>query len=460
MTGKILVVDDIEHNVRLLEAKLTNEYYTVYPAYSGAECLACAKKFSPDIILLDIMMPEMDGFETCIKLKADPETAHIPVVMVTALSEVEDRIRGLSCGADDFITKPIDELHLFARVKSLIRLKTMLDELRLRDKTSNEFGIENSIDSSSPVTGGKIIVIDDDIVQSKKIKSILEDNKGHLVSIQQPEDALSIVSTNDLIIINTLLDDFDGLRLGVQIRSQEKHRQTPIMILVDEDDKEFLAKALEVGIDDYLITPMDNNELIARVTTQIRRKQYQDALRSSYKEGLHAAVVDSLTKLYNRRYLDAHLNNIVNDAIEKGSDLSLMTIDIDHFKEVNDKPGWGHHIGDEVLQELAKRLLLSVRSTDLATRPGGEEFVVIMPNTDIETAYAIAERTRNNIGNNDFTISAEPGHLKCTVSIGVSMLEEKKSDTGEKLLKRSDEALYQAKGSGRNKVVISSVEQW
>ncbi len=455
MTGRVLVVDDIPQNVKLLEAKLAKEYYTVFSCYSGKEALEKTQEIRPDIILLDVMMPEMDGFETCRHLKANPETAHIPVVMVTALSEVEDRIQGLQAGATDFLTKPVDEVHLFVRVRSLVRLKMMLEELRLRDRTRMQFGV-NDLDFP-PIdqpTYGKILVIDDDIVQSQKIQSILTE-AGHHVTLVEPELAEERATQHrfDLVIINTMLDDMDGLRLGMNLRSMEQNRLVPLMILVDEDDRNLLLKGLEIGVDDYIMTPFETNELLARTQTQVRRKKYQDLLKSNYRDSLSAAVQDSLTGLYNRRYLDAHLENIVQDCTSRDSELSAFVIDIDHFKRVNDHPGWGHAVGDEVLKEVALRIQNSVRSTDLATRPGGEEFIVIMPNTSLVTAEHIAERTRERIEEEPFMISAEPGKVNCTVSIGVSDL--KKGETqGKSLLKRADEALYEAKNTGRNRVVV------
>ncbi len=171
MTAQILVVDDVPANIKLLEAKLSSEYYDVITATDGFEALEKVKLFEPDLILLDVMMPGMDGFEVCHKLKSDSEVSHIPVVMVTALSEKSDRLKGLEAGADDFITKPINDMALFARVKSLIRIKTLLDELRLRDKTSLEMGISTEETNSfiSDVSGAKILLVDDDAVQAKQI---------------------------------------------------------------------------------------------------------------------------------------------------------------------------------------------------------------------------------------------------------------------------------------------------
>ncbi len=135
MTAKILVVDDVLCNVKLLEARLKAEYYTVIVAYDGEEAMDLVAKQQPDIILLDIMMPKMNGFEVCKELKNDPLTTHIPIIMVTALHDAHDRVQGINAGADDFLTKPIDETALSARIKSLTRLKMIIDELRLRGET-------------------------------------------------------------------------------------------------------------------------------------------------------------------------------------------------------------------------------------------------------------------------------------------------------------------------------------
>lgn len=455
MTGKVLVVDDLLPNVKLLEAKLANEYYDVSVAMNGKEGIEKARALMPDIILLDVMMPEMDGFEACRLLKSDPELAHIPVVMVTALSDINDRVKGLDAGADDFITKPINEVHLLARVRSLVRVKVMLDELRTRDKTALEFGLLASGVQQGADTAANIIVIDDDVVQSRNIQQRLE-ALGHKVTVTKPAPALELVAAGDydLVIANTLMIDADGLRLCSQIRSQEKLRQIPILILIDEDERDVLIKGLEMGINDYIVSPIDPNELLARVRTQVRRKKYQDALRSSVQQSINMAVVDSLTKLYNRRYLDTHLKNMVEQAAAKRGELTVMALDIDHFKQVNDGPGLGHHIGDEVLVQVAERIQNGLRNTDLATRPGGEEFVVVMPGTSLRQAVEVAERVRSIIADTPFTISARDGKLTCTVSIGVAEMK-RDGDTAEALLKRADEALYKAKHEGRNRVISS-----
>src|ERR1700680_5019131 len=163
MTARILVVDDVPANVKLMEARLSAEYFDVITALSGQEALAMCERAQCDIVLLDVMMPDMDGFEVCRRLKANPSTHHLPVIMVTALDQTSDRVRGLEAGADDFLTKPVSDIALVARVRSLVRLKMMTDELRMRAVTSKEIGIEHPAREAIADTGrgGRVLIVDD-----------------------------------------------------------------------------------------------------------------------------------------------------------------------------------------------------------------------------------------------------------------------------------------------------------
>ncbi|MDX1975644.1 MAG: PleD family two-component system response regulator [Rickettsiales bacterium] len=457
MTAQILVVDDVPANIKLLEAKLASEYYDVITAKDGFEAIEKTKENKPDLILLDVMMPGMDGFETCRKLKENVDVSHIPVVMVTALSEKSDRLKGLESGADDFITKPINDTALFARVRSLVRIKTLLDELRLRDKTSLQMGIqtEESNQFISDVAGAHVILVDDDTVQGKQIVAKLSETYK-VEWVQDPEQAVNTVlacESLDAIMISTLLTDTDGLRLSSQIKSHEEVRNVPLLVFVDEDDQRTMLKALEMGINDYLTVPVDKNEMTARLRTQIRRKRYQEALKSQYQQSISMAVTDGLTGLYNRHYLNTHLENMVKQAVKNGKNLGLMIMDMDHFKSVNDT--YGHDVGDQVLKQLAEIIIKMSRSTDLAARFGGEEFVILMPEADPQSALNAANRMREMVESTPFKISSEPHELKKTISIGVSNIHSE-GDSAEALLKRADEALYSAKKSGRNQVKTSA----
>jgi len=455
MSARILVVDDVLPNVKLLEARLTAEYYQVLVARNGPEALERVAADDPDLVLLDVMMPGMDGYEVCKRMKADIRTAHIPVVMVTALSEANDRVRGLEAGADDFLTKPVNDIALFARVRSLVRLKMTMDELRHRNETSSSFGVTDAPgNGSDDALGAKVLVIEDRAVSAERMADTLRPD-CEVTVLDSGEAALEASRTGDwdLILISLGLKSTDPLRLCSQIRTMEETRQAPILVIGEDAQPEIrrIARALDIGAHDYLLRPIDKNELKARARTQIRRKRYGDQLRQNYQMSLTLAVTDALTGLYNRRYLDTHLEKLAARAARGGKPVSIMMLDIDHFKLVNDTHG--HAIGDEVLKEFAHRLSRGIRGIDLAARIGGEEFVVVMPDTDLAGGRHVADRVLKDIAGEGFPVSAAAGSVPVTTSIGLSV-SAGGADTRDALLARADKALYAAKQSGRNRVEV------
>lgn len=453
MTARVLVVDDIPANVKLLEAKLTAEYFDVSTAFNGREALEAATTEKPDIILLDVMMPEMDGFEVCRRLKSMPETQHVPVIMVTALDQPADRVTGLEAGADDFLTKPVDDIALMARVRSLVRLKLMTDELRMRETTSNQLGLMDEAEALHRADAGmgRVLVVEDRETSARRIaESLREQNRVTIES--DAREALVRVSGEDydLVVVSLSLERSDGLRFCSHLRSEERTRNTPILAIVENGDTTRLVRALDMGVNDYLMRPVDRNELTARVRTQLKRKRYQDVLRQNLQLSLEMAITDPLTNLYNRRYMESHLSTLVQRAADRGKAISLLIVDIDFFKAVNDTHG--HDVGDDVLREFGERLARSVRGIDLACRYGGEEFVVVMPDTDVAFANTVAERLRKGIADEPFQVGAGVGSLDITASIGVTSLLSP-TESVEQFLKRADQALYRAKREGRNRVV-------
>ncbi len=451
MTARILIVDDILANVRLLEAKLAAEYFDVVTAMNGADALEAVHRMRPDIVLLDVMMPGIDGIEVCRRIKSNAATQHIPVVMVTALDQPEDRVRGLEAGADDFLTKPVNDLALFCRVKGLVRLKMLTDELRSRTG-SDPLGLATGDSLGKPLAGGRVLLVDNRTIIADRMRGILTE-KHEVALATGKQDAIDAFNHDgsgfELIIVNLDIEESDGLRICSQFKTLEQARQTPILIVVGPDDHQRLLRALDMGVNDYLIRPVDRQELHARVASQIRRHRYTEQLRLSVRASLELAVTDALTGLYNRRYLETQLSSLIDQAVNRGKLLSVLTLDVDYFKSVNDT--YGHDVGDRVLQDVAARIRGCVRSVDLACRTGGEEFVVVLPETDLPMAERIGERIRMAVAAKPF--NPAPGCLlTITASLGVSSLGTA-TDTVEELLKRADRALYRAKHEGRNRVV-------
>src|SRR5262249_36606013 len=226
-----------------------------------------------------------------------------------------------------------------------------------------------------------------------------------------------------------------------------------VLALVEEGETQRILRALEMGVNDYLVRPIDRNELVARVRTQLRRRLYTEKLRQNLDMSVELAVTDQLTGLYNRRYMAGHVGTLIANAAESGRELSLLILDIDYFKSINDTHG--HDVGDQILREFAKRIIANVRSVDLACRYGGEEFVVIMPDTDLSFAYMVAERVRQQVASQTFPIDRPPSGVHVTISVGATT-PEGKGDTPEALLRRADQALYRAKRDGRNRVVSAA----
>ncbi|MFZ0092955.1 MAG: PleD family two-component system response regulator [Pseudolabrys sp.] len=453
MTARILVVDDVPANVKLLEARLSAEYFDVATAYNGADALALCERGECDIVLLDVMMPELDGFEVCRKLKSNPLTHHIPVVMVTALDQPSDRVRGLEAGADDFLTKPVTDIALISRVRSLARLKMVTDELRMRAVTSREIGIQSPEREAVTETGrnGRVLIVDDRLSSYQRLLATLA--AEHRVDVEiKPDEALFRAAEGgyDLVIVSLGLKNFDGLRLCSQIRSLERTRNIPILAITEADNGARLARGLEIGVNDYLLRPVEQNEMLARVRTQIKKRRYTERLRDNVQTSIELAITDGLTGLFNRRYMETHLGTLVEQAATRNKPIAVLVVDIDYFKAIND--GHGHDAGDDVLREFALRIRKAIRNIDLACRYGGEEFVIVMPETDMAVATIVAERLRRRIASEPFVIEQGARSLEVTISIGIAA-PSGAGDNAATILKRADQALYRAKRDGRNRVV-------
>ncbi len=454
MPGRILVVDDVATNRLILKAKLAAAYYDVLEADCGQSAFDRARKEQPDVILLDIMMPDMDGYTVCEMLKACPETSHIPVVMVTASGAPKERIKGLSVGADDYLVKPINDMALFARVRNLLRVKMMFDELKLRDSTSRELGLTDFLETIEEGAGKSETVMLAPAADSQG--DVWKDAISKMPNVDvigscSEREALNMARfemPDAIIVQQSIMQEGDSLRLISALRARPETRQAVIIYVVADGAIETAAKALDLGASDYLMEPFEPEEMIIRLRTQLRRKRYSDQLRSNVRDGLKMAVIDPLTGLYNRRYATQHMQKIVERAQESGKDFAVMMMDLDKFKRINDTEG--HDAGDMVLKEFSRRIQENVRGVDLVARMGGEEFLVVMPDAGAMTAKHVSERLRRAVECNPF-VTADGVELNITVSIGVSIGTEKDDDPG-KLVKCADLALYEAKANGRNLV--------
>jgi two-component system cell cycle response regulator len=458
MTGRILIVDDRVANLGVLEAKLASEYFDVSTATSGQKALDLVNQQPPDIILLDVMMPDMDGYQVCEILKKNPKTAHIPVIMVTALGELKDRIRGLQAGADEFLTKPVQDLQLLSRVRSLIRLKVLMDSLKIQRMASSGLGIPEeqlvAFPTDDQIHGVRMACLMEDDVLREKIESFLSVDKHNLSFFTSLDSFSKAVDTRkyDMALVPLIFHGEETLRLCSQIRSSPATRHLPIVMISQDLRENLLAKALDIGVNDYILEPIEANEIRLRIRTQAKRLLYQKLLRLSHEKSMDLSLTDELTKLYNRRYFNAHLDALLQMESGQRRSSCLMIIDIDHFKSINDT--FGHDQGDKVLVEMARLLQMSTRDSDLVARLGGEEFVVVVDNATLGTGLRIAERLRRAVENKVFSL-IQGGTMTISISIGVTVSgTDKETFTRDQMIKAADVALYQAKHAGRNRTVV------
>jgi two-component system cell cycle response regulator len=452
VSARVLVVDDIEQNRKLLNDKLRNEYFHVIMAVDGEDAIDKALAEEPDVILMDVMMPKLNGIDACRKLKNDPRTEHIPIVLVTALHEREDRLRGLGAGADDFLTKPVNDLHLLSRVRALTKYKMVADELRKREASGKRMGAVDLAASGRASDPARILVIDENERQAKRICRYLEGLHQPISHVEANQLGIS-GSMVDVMVVSLSNEKLDGLRLCAYFRSLESTRDLPILVVAEPDDEKKAVRALDLGASDIVIKPIDSEELLARVKTQVRKKRYLDALRARLDQSMELAVTDQLTGLHNRRYMRVQLEGLLKRSNMGGDPVSVLLCDIDHFKRVNDIHG--HAAGDDVLREFGRRLRENIRPTDLACRYGGEEFVVIMPDTNQALAQQAGERLRHIISADPFPMN-RGDELKLSMSGGVATILPP-DDTIDAILKRADDALYRAKSGGRDRIEVETV---
>lgn len=462
MSGTILIVDDVATNRIVLKVKLKAACYETLQADNGRAALRAAREHIPDLILLDMRLPDIDGTDVCRMLKADPLTRNIPVIIITSSTDPAARMKALEAGADEFLAKTDDDLILSARLRSLLRARETSEELRLRDTTWKELGFS---EASHGFERQSVVAL----IAARKETALawrrqLEPHLADQFVVFGREEALSDgnghgvsgSATPDLYMIDAdLSQPGEGLRLLSELRSRPATRHSAICILVKHGDRETAVMALDLGASDLLTDGTEPREMALRLSTQIRRKHQADRLRASMRDGLRAAVTDPLTGLYNRRYAMPHLGQISERSAQTGKPFAVMVLDIDRFKSVNDT--WGHAVGDAVLVDVAQRLRDHLRPVDLVARIGGEEFLVALPDAPLGLAQIAAERLCRVVQERPVLVAGGP-MVNVTLSIGLAIGGGTGSSAHfgvQALIDRADHAMLEAKADGRNQVIIS-----
>ena len=454
---RILIVDDEPFNVKLLRAVLSPEPYHILSASSGEEALQKVGEQAPDLILLDIMMPGMDGYEVTKSLKSNPNTRDIPIILVTALDGAENKIKGLEAGADEFLNKPVDKAEIKARVKSLLRLKRYQEQLKARVYSEAHLTLPHGQEglTNEKTSLPSVLLVEDDEKDSHLLLAQLYGQPYDIKCVRSGEEALSLVQRErvDLILLDLLLPGMDGFAVTKRLKEVEETSNIQIVAITSLRDLESRINGIELGVDDYLVKPINVHELKVRLSVLIKKKAYLDKLCSGYRSAVRSAITDKLTGLYNYAYFTIFLENEIKRAMRHDHALTLIMLDLDDFKRHNDD--LGHLAGDQILKEFGLLISETVREIDLCSRYGGEEFVIVLPYTSLKLAMVTAERLRQTIATHSFLFTDAKGPRSITASMGVASYPSHGASV-EELIRKADEALYDAKRKGKNCVCASS----
>jgi two-component system cell cycle response regulator len=302
------------------------------------------------------------------------------------------------------------------------------------------------------VAGARALVVDDWDLGAESIQEALARDGIVAGRARTADEAMSLSAAIpfDLIVLSLSLIEEDPLKLASLLRAADATHEIPMLLIAEPEERGNILRGFDLGANDWLVLPLDENELRARARNQIRRKFYQDRLRADFGTVLELALTDPLTGLYNQRYLMRHLRGLLESG--QGHDIAVLMVDVDHFKSVNDE--YGHAAGDSALRTIADALRANTRVFDSLARYGGEEFVVAMPGTNADDAMQAAERLRVAVEATPFAWP-QGGQFRLTVSIGIACSGEPRP-TPEALLHAADLALYEAKRAGRNRIEVAA----
>ncbi|MEL7026012.1 MAG: diguanylate cyclase [Pseudomonadota bacterium] len=456
MSARILIADEVATGRIAWRVRLNAAHYQVSLIDRFADVETAAQTEKPDLIVLSHQDIEL-LLATCQQLKASPVTSDTPLILVGPEDAPHTRLAALAAGADELLGTPLSDTVCVARIRSLLRACDAKAELLRRRTTAEEFGFcDAGAHFEHP---GRVALVARSRTRAMDWRDALVVNIRDRIEVLGEHAALSTadnVTSADVYVIDIGADrPGDGLQLLADIRARAETRRASVLAVVEPGDGEAAARALDLGASDLIPNDFEAAELAIRVKAQLKRKQEADMLSAAVEDGMRLAATDSLTGLYNRRYATTHARRILAEAASVGRPVAALIGDLDHFKRINDT--YGHAAGDTVLIDIASRLSANLRGPDVLARIGGEEFLIIMTETDAERAAAAAARICETIAERPVVIDHGRKSVNMTMSIGVAATDPTagSTETLETLLDRADRALYAAKSAGRNQITVA-----
>ncbi|WP_299349959.1 diguanylate cyclase [uncultured Shimia sp.] len=461
MPGKILIFDSVPTNRIVLKVKLSAAFYQVVQAGTLKEVQMLVRRGAPDLILIgNVASGTRERLEDVRVLRQTAESMQIPILMIAEHVSRDLRVKALKAGADHIFEKPVDESALLARIRALLRLREANEDLSPRARVAQSLGFA---EASPPAfeTCAQVLFATSEarlgLSWCTRLKPIVPYALSHK-PVAEALQGLQRLSAPDSFVI--ALDEAtpeDGLRLLAEIRARAATRNCGVLVVVPLGCDSAQTDALDLGASDVMTEGFDPEEMSLRLAAIIKRKRLRDTLRRNVREGLEAAVTDPLTGLHNRRFALPHLDRVAEFSRRGHHNFAVMVADLDHFKAINDR--YGHTTGDAVLVAVAERLREALRPIDLLARIGGEEFLIVLPATTLETARFTATQLCARIGEDPVHLKKKDLQVPATISIGVALAQDNARGalySGADLLDEADRALYRAKSTGRNQVFFTS----
>lgn len=454
MAGTILIADDLVTDRMALKARLSAARHRVVQVRSLEGLKQSLAETPPDAILMDMQFPG-GGVAGCRMLRRLALARDVPIVLYGAASDAEARLAAFAAGSDECLSDLPGETLLLALLRNLMRKRATIAEMRRREIILGGALAETASEFEPRLTLGLVpIVAADGILWRKDLAVQTRAHIQLMTRAQALERATDYDNApNAFLLAEDPENPTETLRLISELRARPGSRHAVLIVQSADDLSEIADMALDLGADAVIPGPFAPDEITIRLERLVQRKREVDRLRDKADDHLDEVLRDPLTGLYNRRYVTSYMQQLRQETEEHPKDVTLIMLDIDHFKAVNDQ--FGHRAGDDVLKGVALRLRAALREADLAARIGGEEFLIVLRDTDRATAELVAERLRVAVGSRPFPVRDGTASLAVTASLGVTVHGGSETFDAAALTDEADRALYASKAAGRNTVTFA-----
>jgi diguanylate cyclase (GGDEF)-like protein len=444
MIGNILIVDDEPSALKLLKDILTTADHVVRPFNNGELAVRSIMVEAPQLILLDIRMPGMNGFEVCQRIKDDDRLKEIPVIFISAASDMEDKVRAFQEGGVDYITKPFQKEEVIARVKthialshSIQRMKKMTEELRKSEESLKLAQIIAHLGHWEwDLESGRFICSEEMYrILGLSSKDQITNHDAFLQTVH-PDDRERVANhLSEVLAGNSFNIEYRVILQGGEVRVV--HGKGEVFCLDTSKQKKIIGTIQDIH-------EHDQTKMLGVIQDITEQKQLQNKLEEQ-------ANTDFLTGCHNRRHFFENAEQELLRIRRYGGEMSMLMLDLDHFKNINDK--YGHQVGDTTLKKLVTVCQGLMREVDVIGRLGGEEFAIMLPKTGGELAFEVADRLCRAVAATEISLEDTNSALHFTTSIGVASLVKDDHHIDE-IINRADRALYKAKHGGRNRACV------